>query len=324
VQELGRAALARATPTGVPVTQRIGREGLDDTYNAISQRYDDSLSRIGIIREDQAFRQEIASRVNNAITGLPQPRATEVRDIITNIIANRQSPVVGHYTADIAKQVDSALGARVRDFRNASNDPDARMVANAIQGAQQAWRDLIRRNAPDQATRDMLDDANRAFANYIRVERATGKSAAEHGEFNATQLHQAVRETSGGGARKANWSRGDALMEDLSDPAKAVLSSKLGESGTVPRAVTTALLTGGFGGAAYGSQQSDMPNPITGLLIGAALSPALYSRAASRYAIGDLLPANVQNTLAEFMRASAPAAGLAGRIFYKPNQDTGP
>lgn len=312
VEELNRAVFARATPAGIQPTQMTGRVGLQETYDAISGRYDEALTRIGVIRDpNNTFAPDMQRRVGQAVTGLTQDRIQEVQGIIQNIIGGRQSPVAGAYTADIAKQVDSELGARIRDFRNSAGN-DNRLMANAIQAAQGAWRDLIRRNAPDQATRDMLDDANRAFANYIRAERAVGKSAAEHGEFNATQLNQAVRETSAGGARRSEYARGNALMEDLSDPAKAVLSTRLGESGTVPRALLAGGIMGAAGGGAAYNEQAGGPGALTGVLAAAAASPLLYSRAFSRYALGDLFP-GMQNTLADLAAASVPYAGLAGR-----------
>jgi hypothetical protein len=295
------------------VTNLIGRDGLNETYDAISQRYQDALTSIGIVRPDRQFLPDLQRRVNQSLVGLSRQQADDVRTMIREIIADRESPVAGAYTADIAKQVDSALGARIRDFRN-SRDPDSRLVADGLQAAQGAWRDLIRRNAPDQATREMLDDANRAFANYVRVERAAAKTGATEGVFNASQLNQAVRETSTG-ARKSSYASGRALMEDLSDPAKAVLSDKLGESGTVPRALTAGLLSGGLAGGAYGNEQMGGPSPLTWLLAGAAAGPLLYSRPASRYMVGDLIPG--QNAAASFLDRAAPYAGGLGRILFE-------
>lgn len=315
VEDLQRAAFARATPRGIRPTEHIGREGLDDTYDAISGRYNDALTRIGLVRDpNNSLGPDIQRRVNQAVVGLPKDRANEARQIIQDLIGNRQSPVQGAYTAEIAKQVDSDLGARVRDFQNARNDPSARQMAEALRAAQGAWRDLIRRNAPDQATRNMLDDANRAFANYVRVERASTAPGNIAGEFGPTQLDRAVRATSPG-ARKSQYARGDALMQDLSDPARSVLTGTLGESGTVPRALLAGAVLGG--GAAANSQYGDYPGSgaLTGILAAGALAPLLYSRGASRYAIGDLVP-SVQNTLADILGVSAPYSGLVGRSLY--------
>lgn len=319
INELGRAAFARATPRGMPVTERIGREGLSETYDAISSAYTNALNAIGVVRETPRFRQDLAIRVGQATQGLTADQANEARGIIQQIIGNRQSPVGGAYTADIAQQVDSELGARVRDFQN-SRDPSGRLMANALRAAQESWRDLIRQNAPNQATRDLLDDARRAFANYVRVEAAVNRPGTVTGEFNATQLAQAVRQTATG-ARKSAHARGDALMEDLSDPAKAVLRSTLNESGTVPRALLVGGLTSmGLGGGAYANEQMGGPSFLTGLLAASALAPALYSRTASRYAIGDLLP-GIQNPVAEMFSAAAPYSGALGRVIADRNAD---
>lgn len=315
VQELGRAVLARATPQGMDVTSQLGREGLAETAEKISQRYTDALNNIKLVRGDAAFVRDMRVAVRDATRGLTGDDARQVQEIIQSIISDRQGQVIGAYTPDVAKRVDADLGQRARDFFN-KDGSNNRLIGEAIRASQKVWRDLIRRNAPDQATRDMLDDANRAFANYIRAERATNKSGAIHGEFNATNLAQAVRETSGGGSRKTLHGRGEALMQDLSDPAKAVLSTRLGESGTTPRALLGYLAGAGLGAAAYGNEQVGGPTPLTFLLGAAAASPLLYSRAASRYALGDLLPG--QNIGATFLENASPLGGLIGRSVYEP------
>lgn len=310
VDELNRAVFARATPRGVEPTTQTGRAGLDETYDKISDVYNNALQRIGVVRPDQRFSQDISSKVNGATVGLSRDQIATLQDALQRTINGRNTPVAGAYTAEIAKQVDAELGQLIRSY---SGSESSRMLAEPVRQAQIAWRDLIRRNAPDADTARSLDDANRAFANYVRAERAVAKPAAAKGEFNQTQLAQAVRETAGGGARKAQFARGNALMEDLSDPAKAVLSSNLGESGTVPRSIAALLMTGGAGGAAYGSNESGMPAPVTMGLGALALSPLLYSRAGSRYAIGDLVPG--QNTLAELISSLAPYGGGIGRAY---------
>ena len=312
-RELNRAGLARATPRGMTVTENVGREGLDDTYNAISSRYREALDAIGVVRPDALFPQQLNQRVNQAVIGMERDQIPKIRQIIQDIIGNRNSPVGGAYTADIAKQVDTDLGARLRDFQIKGD----RLEADAVRAAQTAWRDLIRRNAPDQPTRDMLDDAQRAFANYVRMERATGKPAAAKnaGVPNATQFNQAVRETAPEGVRHAGYARGQSLMEDLSDPAVRVLSDRLGDSGTASRGLLAAISLG-LGAGAYGSNEANLNPAITGMLAAAALGPLAYSRTGSRYAVGDLFP-GVQNPLATFLEQSAPYAGALGRTLYE-------
>ena len=319
VQELGRAALRRATPRGVTPTERTGFEGLDDTYNLISQQYNRALDRIGVVRTHPQFLPDLERRVNAALqeSGLPRQDAQAAREMIRSLIANRESPMVGTYTAEVAKRVDEDLGARIRDFANTAHaNSSSRGTANALREAQRAWRDLINRNAPDDATREMLSDANRAFANYVRVEKAATKPGAIGGEFHPTQLSQAVRETA-----RRNRRGQEPLMQDLSDPARDVLRSVLSESGTVPRALTGGmLLAGGAGGAAVTNDKLGGPDALTGALAATALSPLLFSRGASRYAIGDLLPMNVQNILADLASASAPLGSVIGRAVYPKEQ----
>lgn len=314
VQELGKAALRRATPRGVTPTDRIGWEGLDDTYRLISQQYDNALDRIGVIRADQQFAPDLMRRVNQALqeSGMSRQDSATAREMIRGLIANRESPMVGAYTANVAKRVDEDLGTRIRDFVNTSHtNSSSRGMASALRAAQRAWRDLINRNAPDDATREMLTDANRAFANYVRVERAAMKPGSIQGEFHPLQLSQAVREM----APRTRRGR-EPLMQDLSDPARDVLRAVLGESGTVPRALTAGLLLSGTaGGAALGNEQFGGPAALTGALAATAAAPLLFSRGASRYAIGEMFP-SIQHSLADLAAISAPVGSAIGRAMY--------
>ena len=102
---------------------------------------------------------------------------------------------------------------------------------------------------------------------------------------------------------KAGFARGDAVMQDLSDPAVNVLGRSVPDSGTAGRALVGVGLLGA-GGAAnefYGGP---------GYLSALAAAPLMYSRAGSRYMVGDH---RGQKKLADLLREAAPYASQAGR-----------
>ena len=170
------------------------------------------------------------------------------------------------------------------------------------------WRDAIRQAAPDAATAAKLDSLNKAYANFVRTERAGAFVGARDGVFSPSQLQTAVK-TSDSSVRKKGFAEGAALGQDLSDPAVGVLGNTVADSGTAGRALMDMLML--KGGAAH------LANPA--MYAALAASPLLYSRAGSRYMLGDLIPG--QQSLADLARSAAPAAAQGGRALNEAWQN---
>lgn len=304
-QELQEAAIARATPAGTQALKGVGREVIEETSNAVSDAYGVALDRIGTVKLDTQFLNSAPQIVQRAVALNPQQKA-DVANVVEQVISSRVNPGGGAVDARIAKTIDSDLGSYVREYSRSSQASE-RQAANVIREIQTQWRELITRNAPDAETANLLKDANRAFANLLRVEKAATKGTSSGGEFTAAQLNQAVRELT---PNKRTFAKGGALMQDLSDPAAQVLTGRLGESGTVPRGMIALGMLGG--GGAYANEQAGGPNWLTNLAIGTAALGPLYTRAGSRYAVGDLAPA-VQSALREAMERAAPYGGMLAR-----------
>jgi hypothetical protein len=136
------------------------------------------------------------------------------------------------------------------------------------------------------------------YANFVRVQQAAGSAGATGGVFNPVQLAAAVRSTSPG-LRKGQYAAGEALMQNLSDPAKEILSSALPESGTTPRALWTALGAGlaGGGGAVLGHPG----------LLGLPIPLSAYTRWGSKFLLGGYPK---QQMLADLLRS--PFYGTVG------------
>lgn len=93
-------------------------------------------------------------------------------------------------------------------------------------------RRMLVRSNPNQAQE--LGALNTAWANFKRVQRAAAGVGAEDGMFSPAQLQSAVKALDRS-KDKGQFARGNALMQDLSDPAKAILGSKVPDSGTPGR-----------------------------------------------------------------------------------------
>lgn len=297
--EFNAAALARATPAGSAAPQGVGRAAIAEADTTLSNGYNQVLGQIGSLRVAPQFNTQVATILHDPDLALSGPMQQRLTEIVNQQITNRVAPGTA-MSAEVAKRADANLGMLARGYAG-SQDGDQRMLSRAIREVQTVWRDNIRANAtPEQAA--TLDELNRAFANFVRVERAAASTGAREGVFSPAQLQSAVRATDTS-ARHGNFAQGRALMQDLTDAGQATLSQTVPNSGTVDRALIAAAMGGGAAGA---NEYFGGPGYLSAL----ALSPLLYSRAGSRYAVGDLIPG--QQSLAEIIRNAAPYGALAG------------
>ena len=305
--ELQEAAIRRATPAGQAPTKLTGREAIEETSNAVSDAYGMALDRIGTVKLDTQFLNSAPQIVQRAVALNPQQKA-DVANVVEQVISSRVNPAEGVISAQIAKTIDSDLGSYVREYSRSSQASE-RQAANVVREIQTQWRELITRNAPDAETAQLLKDANTAFANLLRVEKASIKGASKGGEFTPAQLSQAVREMT---PNKRQFAKGNALMQDLSDPAAQVLTGRLGESGSVPRGLVGLGLLGG--GGAYANERAGGPDWLTNAALVTGMLAPMYTRAGSRYAVGDLAP-TVQNALRMRLEQAAPYGGMLSRAY---------
>ena len=134
-------------------------------------------------------------------------------------------------------------------------------MGDALSEAQDALRTLLERSNPQASTE--LRAINQGWANFKRMQRAASYVGADDGAFNASQLQSAVKSLDRS-KDKGAFARGNALMQDLSDPAKAVMGGKVPNSGTADRALLAGAMAGYF-----------EPTVAAGVLSGSALySPA--------------------------------------------------
>ncbi len=130
-------------------------------------------------------------------------------------------------------------------------------MGDYISDVHMAFRAALERQNPEY--RLPLRAANEAYANYVRVARASSSLGAKDGVFSPAQLGNAVR-AGDASLRKMTYGKGGALLQDLSDAAQNVLPSNVPDSGTPERLGTAAVL----GGAAYME-----PHAIAATLAGA-------------------------------------------------------
>jgi len=257
--QLNRAAVGRAlAPIGKKLPQgATGREAIEFAETALGQSYDDVLSRVGAPAVDDQMLAELTN-LRAIVANQPKEFAEQLDRVISNEILGRTE--YGRLTGEAIKKAEGNLGALAKGLHR-SDDFDKRTLGEAVDEAQNILRSWLERAAPPSVSKQ-LKATNTGWANFKRVQRAAAGLGAEEGVFSAAQLQSAVKALDRS-KDKGAFARGNALMQDLSEPAKKVMGNKVPNSGTAdrlfpvglgaalatePMAATAALLTGG---AAY-------------------------------------------------------------------------
>lgn len=272
IENFNRVVIDRALePLGVTVPENIpaGYPAVEFAQQALSRAYDDVLQDVQIV-PDRTLYDGLGQAINDAVTNSGAPGGRR----IAREVADRVFRYLGD---DAATPIDGQqFKALESEFTNlASNalsatDGGTRAVGRAYQAVNDTLRDALEAQNPGKS--EALRRVNDAYSRMVRVETAAGSSASQaaEGVFSPTQLGAAVGSQSG---RRAS-ARGDANMQELVGPARGILNSRLGDSGTATRGAVTALASGAAGTAT-------VMNPAVAIPVIVGVSAA-YSRPAQR------------------------------------------
>ena len=290
IQEFNEAALNRAV---APLGQRVnatGREGMQQVQRIIGDAYDDIMPRL-TFRADNQFAQELGT-LQQMSQSLPPPQAQQFERILREQVVGRLTPQ-GVATGQNFRAIESELGRLGANYRSSAVAGE-RELGMALTELQSSLRETLARANPQLSQE--LGAINQAYSMLTRLQRAAGAQGAEGGVFTPAQLSSAVRagDTT---VRKNAYARGEALMQDLSDAGRAVMNSRVPNSGTFDRGA----LVGTIGAAAA--------NPLTPVWLGAASLP--YLRGANRLAAALIARRpEIAPQLAERISGVLPAAGV--------------
>lgn len=294
--------------SSVPRTAEAGRSLVQSVDDQISAAYNRALPRIQPFGPDAQFYQDLQGVSHNFLT--PSARDEFQRFLRDNILSRTNG---GQIDGQTWKRIDETLGRFVREYRG-SLDPAQREMGGAAQGVQRAFRDLLGRVAPAEAGE--VRAANEAFARFIRMENAAGRQGATDGVFSPQQMDAAVRVTDRS-ARRGDYARGEALMQELSDAGRAVLPSTVPNSGTPERMMLAQLLSGGALGAGVGATGAGMvPAAIAGG-VGAGVYSGMGRRAIQAALLAQR-PGAVQAAGNALVSAGAPVALPLGAMLLSP------
>lgn len=237
-EEFNRAALNRSLAPIGEKTDEIGTQGFASANQKISDVYDQAKSMMGGFAVDNQAMTELAT-VQQMAQNLTPEMARKFNAEFVSKFQSRISPN-GHFLADTFKKVDSDIGALVRRYKG-STVASEQELGDAFMELQRILMDNARRANPNAAA--LMDKADEAYANLIRVEGATKAAANSNGVFTPGQLMQGVRQADSS-TRKRAVAKGTAMMQDLASAGQNVIGNTVPNSGTADRALV-ALLGGG-------------------------------------------------------------------------------
>jgi len=267
--QFNKAAINRAVaPIGEKVDD-VGQAGIKQAGDLLSKAYDDAINQVKVVKFDNQFGQELGQLRTMAQNMAPE-MAKRFNTMVDDVLQPRVS-ANGSMLGSTYKQVDSKLGLEAAKFGK-SSDPLQQELGDAFKQLQSLLKSQAARSNP--AFAEAMKNADKGWANLVRVEGAGKAAINSEGVFTPGQLNAAVRQADSS-VRGRSIGRGTALMQDLGNAGQTVLGNKVPNSGTADR-----LMLGGAGLGAY------FINPAipAGLITGAGMYTSPIQNAL-RYAV---------------------------------------
>lgn len=294
--ELGTAAINLEMPAGMKVT-KPGNAGVEQADDLLSEGYK-KLYGSGTVTRDTQLVSDLRNAVNTPAIPLSNDYKRMYDQIIKRDVLDRLKPNESFTAAEVKTQIEADLGKVIRGLGTKGQEGALR---DAVLQARQAVRDLAGRQAGvDQVARKALDTG---YANTRAMEGAASRAEGNAGVPTPLQL---IREA-----------RDGSKLQQLGRDAQEVMGARVPNSGTTDRALMALLIGGAGAGASSTDTYKSVPglgNLGPGFWLSLGASPLAYSRAGSRYMLGDL-PG--QGILSSQLRSLAPYGAAAGGILQE-------
>jgi hypothetical protein len=235
VRSFGRAAINQVLdiigerlPKGVS-----GREAIRAGDDIISGRYKADLNPVTIMPDPQ-----INARVQAAINPRNMSAAARERlsDSAQDVVTRLQGPITGQEW----KQLDSELSAAINSAANGG--PADRPLAQGLRELRVVLGDALEQASPGTLARVRQTDD--AYGNFQLIRRAASNptTGRNDGLFTASNLNSVLARSEG-----RSYGRGEARLQNLTDPAEGVMAGTLPNSGSAERLATIGLASGAAG-----------------------------------------------------------------------------
>lgn len=243
-------------PIGATIEGR-GHAGVKEAADKIGAEYEKVLPKMAVNVLDEEFLGRMGS-LRAMVQTLPQREREQFDAVLAREIDGRLTPN-GTLGGQALKDAWIALREQGKKFSR-SQDGYQQDLGQAFRQAFQELKDHV--GATNNASNvSALKNADFAWANFKRMQRAASSVAAEGGRPSPAQMHSAVKALDSS-KDKARFAEGDALMQDLTSAGKSVLTNKVPDSGTAGRGL--------LGWLALGGAATVQPATIAGMGLGAA------------------------------------------------------
>ncbi len=298
IKDMNRAAYKEvlAPIPGATAPTEVGPAGIAKVRDAISDRYNALLPKL-TWQMDNQFVQEMAG-ISQTVKSLPADLQNEYSSQLQRNLFSQVRQ--GQMSGSTFKDVESEMSGLIKDWGGPKSTVFERRLADALGDTQQAMRDALVRSNPNDAAE--LQPLNQAWRNFSVLRNAAARVSNPENPIMPGQLQAAVKagdQSVGKGNFGVNRT---APMQQLSDPAMAVLGQTYPNSGTPGRQALAALLGGGV--AALGHP---------GVVAPAAIATGLYGTQLGRQAMLAALARrpDLVRMLGGQMQQFAPQAGAA-------------
>lgn len=214
----------------VPANIPAGHQTVAYVEKKLGELYDQTIPQGGVVA-DTPMKEALATRLGEIAQDMTPEGRQRLGQILDNRVTSRFDAGGDVIDGKTFQRVHSELGASKARF-SASQDADQRAIGDALGVVQEEMRNAAARQNPDFA--EQKDAIDQGYALFKRMQGAAASPGAEGGVFTGAQYGGAVRR----GDRsldKGASARGAALGQGLADSARAVLPSKLPDSGTATR-----------------------------------------------------------------------------------------
>lgn len=263
VRAAGNEALAPIGET-LPKDARTGYQVAQRVSKVLGDRYDQVTSGISA-RVDPQFTQDFSGLMARAGTVLDDSNLGRLERILRDKVYG-EIDGNGTLSGDNFKRIETALRQQSERASRPTSTLADNDLAEMIDESRDVVRDLIARQYP--AAADEIQNLNRGWANYKRIERAVTGSAGFSREGTPTpgELSQTVANMSS----NSQIANERALLQGLATDARTILPSTVPDSGTAQKTVLAA------SAGALGTGAVAAINPTLATLI--ATGAVVYSR----------------------------------------------
>jgi hypothetical protein len=216
-----------------------GRDAYNFVEKSITDQYNNVVPnlRVAYTNKVQSGFDAIKNRYGKGkLSAADKDQLDAMIDSYANDLRNRQI-ITGQSVQAIKQELRENAAAY------SSGTGSQKILGNAMKDLEGFYMNVLRNQNPTYASE--LKKADSAFRDFVRVQTAMAKTRGDEGVFTPAQLESAVRQTDKS-ARKGQFARGAAPMQDFSGTATSVLGTKVPDSGTAGRGMTAAALTGGL------------------------------------------------------------------------------